>query len=205
MIEKMTEKLLLASTSPYRKELLSRLGLPFDALAPRYEETPVSGLSAGELALLHARGKALSLAAHHPGRIVIGSDQVAEVDGDIIGKPGSAENAVLQLARMSGRTITFHTGLAVASGGRVSEACVPFRATLRSLTPREIGVYVEREMPLDCAGSFKIEGLGIALMERLEGDDFTALIGLPLIALTKLLGEAGVEVLAEGGRSGRCG
>lgn len=201
----MTTKLILASTSPYRKELLSRLGLPFDAVAPKYGEENHPGLTSAALASLHARGKALSLAPLYPGRIIIGSDQSAEVDGEILGKPGTTENAILQLARMSGKTVTFHTGVAVAASGKVFEAVVPFRATLRNLSPREIGVYVEREMVLDCAGSFKIEGLGIALMEKLSGDDFTALIGLPLIALTRLLRDAGVDVLGEAGMVSHCG
>lgn len=187
--------LLLASTSPYRRELLQRLGLPFDAAAPAYEETAPPGLLPEEVARLHALGKAQSLAAAHPGRIVIGSDQVAELDGEVLGKPGTVEAAVAQLERMSGRLVRFHTGLAVVKGEQKIVVCEPFAVRLRRVTQEEIRAYVAREKPLGCAGSFMIEGLGIALMEGMEGRDYTALIGLPLIALTELLARFGVFVL----------
>lgn len=198
--------LVLASTSPYRRELLSRLLLPFDAVAPDYDESGGGSGGAAEIALNHALGKARSLAERFPGRIIIGSDQAAEVDGEILGKPGSVENALRQLAAMSGRTVAFHTGLAVIHEGGELSACEVFRVTLRKLTLTEIESYVLAEMPVDCAGSFKIEGLGIALMDKLCGDDYTSLIGLPLIKLTGMLREAGVDVLAAArGRGGRCG
>jgi len=189
------EPLILASTSPYRKELLSRLGLPFKAFGPEYKEVARTGAGAGELALENALGKALSLGERFPGSIVIGSDQCAQVDGEILGKPGTLENAALQLARMSGRNVTFHTGLALVRDGERHLACEVFEAKLKELTPAQIGAYLLREMPLDCAGSFKIEGLGIALMERLRGDDYTALMGLPLIRLVSLLKAMGVDAL----------
>lgn len=195
--------LILASTSPYRKELLSRFGLPFEGVRPDYEEINEPGLEPGELALVHARGKAMSLMERFPDRVIIGADQTAELDGVVLGKPGSVEGAVRQLAMMSGRTVSFHTGLALVWEGRVESVTERFDVTLKKLTPTEIGAYVMDEMPLDCAGSFRIEGLGIALMESLSGRDYTSLIGLPLIALAGLLKNAGVDVLAPGVRSAR--
>ena len=192
--------LVLASTSPYRRELLARLRLPFEAVAPAYAEGPVPGLSPTELALRHAVGKARSVAAAFPGRLVIGSDQVAEVEGELLGKPGTEEAALGQLARMAGRRVVFHTGLAVVAGGRVESLVESFAVRLRALPREALRAYVARELPLDTAGSFQIEGLGIALMEGLEGRDYTALIGLPLIALTELLGRFGLDVLRPGPR-----
>jgi septum formation protein len=188
-------KIILASTSPYRKELLERLGVKFSCAIPKYEEENPLGLKASELSIFHAENKARSLIKNHPKALIIGSDQVAEVGGSVIGKPGTVEGAIAQLTQMSGKRITFHTGLARAYGEAIKSVCVPFHVTLRELTPKEITNYVERERPLDCAGSFKIEGLGIALMEKLDGEDFTSLIGLPLIKLTSFLREAGVRIL----------
>lgn len=197
--------LILASTSPYRRELLSRLLLPFEAVAPDYDEGAARGATAPEIAMEHALGKARSIAGRFPGRIIIGSDQTAEVGGEVLGKPGTVENAFRQLAAMSGRTVVFHTGLAVLSGGVERTACERFAVTLRKLSLAEIESYVLAEMPVDCAGAFKIEGLGIALMERLSGEDYTSLIGLPLIRLTSLLKDSGVDVLeAARGRGVRC-
>jgi len=191
------KKIILASTSPFRRELLGRLGVVFEALAPDYDEEAVEtkNLIPEELAVTHALGKARSLAQAHPGTIVIGSDQVAEVNGDVLGKPGTVELAVAQLSKMRGRSVRFHTGVAVVGGTRELTGCAPFTAHLRNLTDEQINGYVRSEDVTGCAGSFKIEGLGIALMERLEGDDFTALIGLPLIMVTGMLGELGVDVL----------
>lgn len=197
-------KLLLASTSPYRKELLSRLEFPFEAAAPDYEEETPAGLTPKEAALHHAVGKAQSLAARFPEHIIIGSDQVAELDGEMLGKPGTAENAVSQLAAMSGRTVEFHTGLALVWPGGTAGGVETFRVTLKPLTAAQIIAYVERERPVDCAGSFKVEGLGIALMEKLSGDDYTALIGLPLIRLCDLLQQCGVDVLLDSPGRGGC-
>lgn len=188
--------LVLASTSPYRKELLSRLMIDFVAVSPDFDEVEVPGLTAQERALHNARGKSESLVARFPDRIIIGSDQTAELDGEILGKPGSIEAAMLQLDKMSARRVVFHTGLAVIGGGAVFCECVPFAVTLRKLNPEAIYSYVQRELPINCAGSFKIEGLGIALMEKLEGEDYTSLIGLPLIRLTRILQKVGVDVLA---------
>lgn len=187
--------LLLASTSAGRRELLARLRLPFEAVAPDYPELQAPGLSPAQLALHHSVGKALSVAAGHPGRVVIGSDQTAELEGEILGKPGTEEAAVAQLLRMSGRRVAFHTGLAVVRDERRETALETFWVRLRRLTPEQAVRYVSREKPLACAGSFKVEGLGIALMEGLEGRDYTSLIGLPLIALTELLEKLGIDVL----------
>jgi septum formation protein len=190
------EPLLLASTSPYRRELLARLECPFEAVAPEYEEARVSGLSARELALCHALGKARSVAAHSPGRIVIGSDQVGELDGDILGKPGDPEAAVSQLLRMAGRPVAFHTGLAVVRDEQEETALETYTVRLRELSREEVEEYVRADRPLGCAGGFRIESRGIALMEELRGRDYTALIGLPLIALIDLLTRFGVHVLS---------
>jgi septum formation protein len=194
----MMKKLVLASTSPYRRELLERLGLPFEAVAPRFDEQLDQGIAPEELVQTLALGKALSLADDFPNAVIIGSDQVFVAAGEIVGKPGSAEKAFDQLKRMSGASHTFFTGLAVvdtASGVRLT-TCVPFTVTLRSLADDEIRNYIRRENPLNCAGSFMIEGLGIALMEKLEGTDFTSLIGLPLVQLITLLRQLGINPLA---------
>jgi septum formation protein len=189
--------LVLASTSPYRRELLARLGLPFEAVRPDYDELPLPGLGPAELARAHALGKARSVAAQRPEALVIGSDQVAEVGGEVLGKPGSSTGAVAQLLRLAGRTATFHTGLAVVAGGQEVVRLERFRVRLRPLGAREAEAYVAADRPEQTAGSFRIESLGIALMEGLEGRDFTALIGLPLIALVEVLGSFGVNVLLE--------
>jgi septum formation protein len=190
-------KLILASTSPYRRSLLERLGIPFTALPPRYEEQIDQSLSPAELVKQHALAKAASLAPEHPDGIIIGSDQVLESRGSIIGKPGRPERACEQLREMAGGVHTFYTGLAVidAANDLTLTDCVPFTVTLRGLTEAEIRDYVSKENPVDCAGSFKIEGLGIALMEKMEGDDYTALIGLPLISLTSMLRRVGINPL----------
>lgn len=189
--------LVLASTSPFRRELLERLGLPFTTAAPPFEERLDQDADAAGLAGSMALGKALSLADDFPDALIIGSDQVLVTDGEIIGKPGSVERAREQLRSMSGASHTFHTGLAVVdtASGETHVATVPFTVTLRELTDREIDNYIRLDDPLGCAGSFKIEGLGIALMEKLEGDDFTALIGLPLIELVSMLRRLGVNPL----------
>jgi 7-methyl-GTP pyrophosphatase len=194
----MMKKLVLASTSPYRRELLERLGLPFEAVAPRFDEQIDQGIAPEVLVQTLALGKALSLADDFPDAVIIGSDQVFVAAGEIVGKPGSAEKAFEQLKRMSGASHTFFTGLAVvdtASDVRLT-TCVPFTVTLRSLADDEIRNYIRRENPLNCAGSFMIEGLGIALMEKLEGTDFTSLIGLPLVQLITLLRQLGINPLA---------
>jgi septum formation protein len=190
-------KLILASTSPYRGSLMERLGIPFTSLPPRYEEQIDPSLSPAELVKQLALGKAESLAREYPDSIIIGSDQALVSRGRAIGKPGSPERACEQLREMAGGFHTFYTGLAVIDVANDLQFCdcVPFTVTLRRLTETEIRDYVSRENPVDCAGSFKIEGLGIALMEKMEGDDYTALIGLPLISLTSMLRRVGINPL----------
>jgi septum formation protein len=188
-------ELILASTSRYRRELLARLVGEFRVVAPEVDERPAAGESAAELAERLARSKALAVAERYAGACVIGSDQVAELDGRAIGKPGSRERAIAQLAASSGRAVHFHTAVCVATASgatvRTETAADRTDVVFRELTPAEIARYVDRERPLDAAGSFKCEGLGIALFERIETSDPTALIGLPLIALARLLRGAG--------------
>jgi septum formation protein len=190
--------LVLASTSRYRSALLARLGIPFVAVAPDADETALAGETPRATALRLSEAKAKSVAAAHPGALIVGSDQVADCDGRHVGKPGGHEAAVAQLTTLSGKTVVFHTGLALldATNGRCRTALVDVRSTFRTLVPGEIDAYLRREQPYDCAGSVKSEALGIALFERIESDDPTALIGLPLIRLTGLLREAGIVVLA---------
>lgn len=190
-------KLILASTSPYRRALLERLGLPFTSLAPGVDETARICDSPAELAQRLALEKALTVADLHPGALVIGSDQVATSGGHFLGKPGNPENARQQLLGNSGQSVQFFTAVALVSTGRQLERLHVESTTVRfrQLSERQVEVYLRRERPYDCAGSFKVEGLGIALFESVEGHDPTALEGLPLIALTRMLLEAGVDVL----------
>ena len=189
-------RLVLASTSAYRRELLERLQLPFEVADPGVDETPLPGEAPARTAERLARLKAQAVAPRFPGALVIGSDQVADLDGEPLGKPGNRENARRQLQRMSGRTVVFHTGLALlnAAGGRCQSRVVPCAVTLRPLAPERIERYLDREQPYHCAGSARVEGLGIALIARLEGEDPNALIGLPLIALVDMLAAEGVQV-----------
>lgn len=189
-------RLVLASTSPYRQALLERLGLPFDVAAPGTDETALAGETPAATAFRLAGAKAKGIAANHPDALIIGSDQVADCGGRPVGKPGTHERAVAQLRELSGRTVTFHTGVALldASSGECQTALVDVRSTFRFLSDTEIEAYLRREQPYDCAGSVRSEGLGIALFESIESDDPTALIGLPLIRLTTMLRAAGVAV-----------
>ena len=189
--------LVLASTSVYRRELLARLQLEFETFAPRVDETPLPDERPELTALRLATAKARSAVALYPTAVIIGSDQVAELDGLRLDKPGSRESAQEQLRRASGREVVFHTAVCVvqAQTGRTQERVVPTRVRFRSLTSSQISAYLDREQPYDCAGSAKSEGLGIALLEQIQGDDPTALIGLPLIALVSLLNDAGLSVL----------
>lgn len=181
-------RLILASTSRYRAELLARLRLPFDAARPEVEETPLPGEPPASLALRLATAKAAAVAAEHPEAVVIGSDQVAGCDGRVLGKPGTREAAIAQLQAMSGREVVFLTAVAVAGpGAAVEHALDTTTVRFRPLADDAIARYVDAETPLDCAGSFKCEGLGIALFEAIESRDPTALVGLPLIATARLL------------------
>ena len=190
--------LVLASTSRYRKMLLDRLGLPFEVAAPGTDETALPGETPAATAFRLSEAKARSVAAAHPHALIIGSDQVADCEGRSIGKPGSHKRAVAQLTELSGQTVVFHTGLCLldAASGRCETALVDVRSTFRFLAADEIEAYLRSERPYDCAGSVRSEARGIALFERIESDDPTALIGLPLIRLTSMLRAAGVDVLA---------
>lgn len=190
-------QLVLASTSGYRRELLARLGLPFVAASPAVDEAPRPGEPPARTALRLAEEKARSVAGQYPDSLIIGSDQVADLDGEAIGKPGDHAGALQMLARLSGRTIVFHTGLALldAASGECQTACVDVRSTLRVLSATDIEAYVTRDRPYDCAGAVKAETLGIALFHGIESHDPTALIGLPLIRLVDMLLAAGVRVL----------
>lgn len=191
----MATRLLLASTSPYRRELLQRLRLPFDTVNPCLDETPLAGEEPAGLVRRLAQAKASAGAATAPGSWVIGSDQVAELDGAPLGKPGGREGALAQLASMSGRSIRFHTAVAVArNDGEALHAVDLTIVRFRHLGPAEIERYVDAERPFDCAGSFKAEALGIALFESIHSHDPTALVGLPLIATARLLRQAGFAV-----------
>jgi septum formation protein len=197
MAEQRQPRLILASTSPYRRELLGRLGLAFEVAAPRVDEQAHAGEGPEALVCRLAEAKARAVAAQHPDALVIGSDQVAVWGTEVLGKPGTHERAVQQLQHLSGRRVTFVTGLCLinARTGRAQVDLVPFRVVFRSLSPETIEGYLRREQPYNCAGSFKSEGLGIALFERLEGDDPTALIGLPLIRLIRMLETEGLRVI----------
>lgn len=194
--------LILASSSSYRRELLQRLQLPFEAVAPHIDETPLPGEAPEATALRLARAKAGAVAARHPGALVIGSDQVATLDGRQIGKPGDHARALAQLQTMRGREVVFHTALCLwdgrmpgpdaAQGGNVQVENVQVFVRFRDLPDAELDAYLRIEQPYDCAGSAKNEGLGIALLERIDSNDPTALTGLPLIALTGMLRRAGV-------------
>jgi septum formation protein len=187
--------IVLASTSPYRRELLQRLRLPFEVVAPAVDEAARPGETPLALALRLAEAKATEVARRRPHDVVIGSDQVAELDGEPIGKPHTHDAALAQLERMQGRRLVFHTALAVVAHGQAVVESVPTEVTFRRLRREALEAYLTTDQPYDCAGAAKIESLGIALVERVESDDPTALIGLPLIRLTSMLLAAGVAVL----------
>jgi septum formation protein len=190
-------RLILGSTSRYRRELLERLGLAFEIAAPRCDETPLPGEGATATALRLSVGKAQSLAGAFPDALIIGADQVASADGLRLGKPGDHENAVRQLRLLSGRSAQFDTALSLldAREGKLQSRVVGCRVLFRTLDERRIEAYLRREKPYDCAGSAKAESLGIALIERIDTEDPTALVGLPLIALTAMLERAGLPVV----------
>lgn len=196
MIPTTAAPLVLGSTSPYRRELLARLGLPFISDAPRVDEAPRPAEAPRALALRLAQDKAREVASRHPGAIVIGADQVADLDGEPLGKPGTHERARSQLRRMSGRTVIFQTALCVArpATGFEQAELAAVEVRFRTLTDAEIERYLHAEQPYDCAGSAKSEGLGIALLEAIHSDDPTALIGLPLIRTARLLRAAGLTL-----------
>ena len=188
---------ILGSTSRYRKELLSRLRLPVKVCAPHVDETPLMGETPKALALRLALAKATAVAKQNPQAVVIGSDQVADLDGTPLGKPGNHANAVAQLQKMRGKTVIFQTALSVVciANGYERTELAAVKVRFRDLTDAEIEAYLQAEEPYDCAGSAKSEGLGIALLEAIDNDDPTALVGLPLIRTCQMLREAGVKVL----------
>ncbi len=191
-------KLILGSTSVYRRELLGRLRVPFSVESPHVDESPLSGEAPAALARRLALAKAQAVAERFPQAIVIGSDQVADLDGLALGKPGTHARAVLQLQQMSGKVVIFQTAIAVVcqASGFCQQALAPVKVLFRTLSATEIENYLQAEQPYDCAGSAKSEGLGIALLERIDNDDPTALIGLPLIRTAALLRAAGIDLLA---------
>ncbi len=191
--------IVLASTSRYRRELFARLGLPFTAQASPFDEEAakpgLAGCTPEAFVRALALGKARAVADSQPNAIVIGSDQAAFLDQEILGKPGSEEAARVQLRRLAGKTHRLLTAVAVVRGQLVEECIEEHRLTLRPLSDDALRDYVERDRPLDCAGSYRIESLGIALFERIEGDDFTSIVGLPLTRVVSMLARFGVEVL----------
>ena len=189
--------LVLASTSRYRRQLMERLGLPFVVATPDVNETPIDGEAPAATASRLAAAKARAVAASHADALIIGSDQVADCDGVAVSKPGDHATAMAQLAAQSGRTIVFHTAVALfdSRSGAMSAELVNVESTFRTLDARTIEAYLQRDKPYDCAGSVRSEGLGAALFERIVSDDPSALIGLPLIALSRLLRAAGVDVI----------
>jgi len=190
-------KLILASSSPYRRELLERLKIPFEVIAPDVDEAPRPGENPSALVERLSIEKAQKIADGKPGTLVIGSDQVAVYNGSIVGKPHSHDKAVEQLRSASGRAVTLYTGLALVNADTqcVQHEVIPYRVTFRTLTDAQIESYLRKEQPYSCAGSVRSEGLGIALLERFEGDDPNTLIGLPLIRLVRMLENEGIEII----------
>ncbi len=190
------QTLVLASSSPYRRELLARLHLPFEVMSPDVDETPLPNEKPQDTALRLAQLKARAVADKFPDALIIGSDQVAMLGDTQLGKPHTFDNAKKQLTAASGRKMTFHTALCLYNSktGRMQARVVPINVQFRNLTEAQIERYLHKEQPYNCAGSAKSEGLGIALIERFEGDDPNALIGLPLIALVDMLNAEGVAV-----------
>jgi len=190
-------KLILASSSPYRRELLERLKTPFEVIAPDVDETPRSGETPSAMVERLSIEKAQKIAGGRPGTLVIGSDQVAVYNGAVVGKPHSHDKAVEQLRSASGRAVTLFTGLALVNADtrRVQIEVIPYRVTFRTLSDAQIESYLRKEQPYSCAGSVRSEGLGIALLERFEGDDPNTLIGLPLIRLVRMLENEGLKII----------
>jgi septum formation protein len=192
-----TPQIVLASTSKFRRELLARLGLPFEVASPDVDEIPLLRETPQDTARRLAEAKARAVTTRFPQAIVIGSDQVAVLEGMTLGKPGNHANAVLQLKAMRAKEVVFHTAVCVcnAASGHAETRVVPYRVRFRDYSDTQIENYLRREQPYDCAGSARCEGLGIALIDEMRGNDPNALIGLPLIALTEMLAAQGVSVL----------
>ena len=196
-MSKLQRALILGSTSRYRRELLQRLRVPFEVVSPDVDETPLANEAPQALATRLALAKAKAVAALHPNAVVIGSDQVADLNGEPLGKPGTHERAVLQLQRMRGQTVVFQTAVSVVcqASGFEQTALAQIKVRFRDLSDAEIEAYLRAEEPYDCAGSAKSEGLGIALLDAIDNDDPTALIGLPMIRTARLLRAAGIDLL----------
>lgn len=194
----MKQSLILASSSRYRREVLQKLHLPFTCLSPEIDETPLPNESPEQTALRLAEAKARKVGETQPDALIIGCDQVATVDGMQIGKPGNHANAVTQLTMLSGKEVVFHSALCLYDSQRqhLQATIVPYFVKFKSLSASQIETYLHLEQPYDCAGSAKSEGMGIALLDYMRGDDPNALIGLPLIALVEMLRQAGVDVLS---------
>lgn len=188
-------RLILASSSSYRRDLLTQLGLIFESISPEVDETPKTNESAGDLVERLAETKAARILDMHPDCLVIGSDQVADLDGVILGKPRNTDRAAAQLRACSGKTVRFYTAIALLSSQRRQIEVVSTDVKFRLLTDNQIHAYIKKEEPLDCAGSFKCEGLGIALFESIISTDPSALIGLPLISVTRMLAAEQIDVL----------
>ena len=197
MTENTSRQLILASTSAYRRQLLERLHLPFMCVSPAVDEAALPQERPEQMALRLALAKAQAVARQHPQAVVIGSDQVADLQGEALGKPGTHERAVAQLQRMRGQTVIFQTAVSVVclANGFAQTELAQVKVLFRTLTEAQIEAYLQAERPYDCAGSAKSEGLGIALLARIDNDDPTALIGLPLIRTCHLLTAAGIKVL----------
>ena len=193
----MKQTLILASSSVYRRELLQKLQIPFSAISPKMDETPLAGEKPHETALRLAQEKAKKIGTEHPHALVIGCDQVATLDGEQLGKPGNHKNATEQLKKMRGREVTFYSALCLynAATGNMQAENVPYLVWFRQLTDAQIENYLNKEQPYQCAGSAKSEGLGVALIERMLGEDPNALIGLPLIKLVSMLKNEDIHVL----------
>lgn len=196
-MSKLQRALILGSTSRYRRELLQRLRVPFDVVSPDVDETPLPGEAPHALASRLALAKAKAVAALYPHAVVIGSDQVADLNGEPLGKPGTHERAVVQLQRMRGQTVVFQTAVSVVcqESGFEHTELAQIKVRFRDLSDSEIEAYLRAEEPYDCAGSAKSEGLGIALLDAIDNDDPTALIGLPMIRTARLLRAAGIDLL----------
>jgi MAF protein len=189
--------LILASSSPYRREVLSRLGIEFGSVSPDIDESPLDSETPENLVTRLAVNKARTVAATHPRALIIGSDQVATLEGLVLGKPGDHKRAREQLTMASGKRVTFYTGLCLLNSetGSSQVCCEPFHVEFRELSGEEIEHYLHKEQPYNCAGAFKSEGLGICLFKRMQGDDPASLIGLPLIQLVDMLRNEGLDVL----------
>jgi len=191
------QQLILGSSSPFRAEILAKIGLPFITASPDIDESQLEGETPEQLVKRLSEKKALAIAIKHPASLIIGSDQVAVLDGQVLGKPGDHQNAVKQLTASAGKTVKFLTGLALYNSqtNHMQSLVEPFEVSFKTITAKQIEFYLQQEQPYQCAGSFKSEGFGISLFSKLSGDDPNSLIGLPLIKLIQLLAAEGIDTL----------